>query len=641
MKKFWKKFSTVSTLSSMMLLTAVPSLTNAASPQKVTVQQGANPQALQNASVFGDLPGNTQVTVDIVLKINNKDKLAKYINDTTTPGNKNYRHYLSVDQFSKSYGANPKSIKLTTTYLSFFGIKTKVYPNNLLITATGTADQFNKAFSITLKQEKYKGKTFHGTKDSPKVPISFGNDILCILGLSNYSNFTSHAVKQPAPLTDNGTTPTGPLNLMPQDLIKQYNVQPLYDKGATGAGQTIGIVSLAEFNPEDAYSFWKGTGIDVKNDRITKTDVDGGSGWDGYDETTLDVQQSGALAPQANINVYVGPNTDTGFTDAFATAINENNAQQISVSWGESEPAIQYFVQQQLETPQYAEVFNQLYMQAASQGISMFAAAGDEGSYDAAREFGLGSTVPNAASLSVDNPADSPYITAAGGTTLPFHFHSNTYNLDVSNDQERAWGWDYLFKYFDARGLNTPAGWSGRYLAGSGGGFSQFFATPDYQLGVKGVNKYTAVKQWTPNAGQTTLTRDAGPTIVTGRGTGRNMPDLSMNADPYTGYQVWFSDPGAPGTNFGSATYGGTSFVAPQLAGLSALINSADKTQVGFWNPQIYRFAQQAHSPLHPLNTTGATNDNGFYTGTPGTVYNQATGLGTPDVAALATKFSK
>jgi kumamolisin len=638
-KKLWKKITTVSTLSSMMLLTALPSLTNAETPQKVIVQQGVNPQVLENASVFGDLPGNTPVTVDIVMKINNKDKLAKYIDDTTSPGNKNYRHYLSVDQFSKSFGENSKFIKQATNYLSSFGIQSKVYPNNLIITATGTADQLNKAFSITLKQEKYKGKTFHGTKDTPKVPASFGNDILCILGLSDYSNFTSHAVKQPVPLTENGS-PVGPLNLMPSDLISQYNVQPLYDKGAAGAGQTIGIVTLADFNPEDAYAFWKGAGINVKPNRIKKTNVDGGSGWNGYDETTLDVEQSGALAPQADISVYVGPNSDTGFTDAFAQAINENKAQQISVSWGESEPAIKYFIQKQIETPQYAEVFNQLYMQAASQGISMFAAAGDEGSYDAAREFGLSSGIPDAASLSVDNPADSPYITAAGGTTLPFHFHSTAYNTDVSNDQERAWGWDYLFNYFDARGLNSPDSWSGRYLAGGGGGFSQLFDTPDYQLGVKGVNKYTAVKQWTPNADQSALTRDVAATIVTGTGKGRNMPDLSMNADPYTGYQVWFSDPGAPGTNSGYATYGGTSFVSPQLCGLSALINSANHTQVGFWNTQIYRFAQQADSPLHPLNTSGDKNDNGFYTGTPGTVYNQATGLGTPDIAALAKKFS-
>jgi kumamolisin len=101
-------------------------------------------------------------------------------------------------------------------------------------------------------------------------------------------------------------------------------------------------------------------------------------------------------------------------------------------------------------------VFNQLYMQAAAQGISLFAAAGDEGAYDAVREFGLSSGIAGTAYLSIDNPADSPYIRAAGGMTLPFHFHSSSTGLDVSNDAERAWGWDYLWQYFDTRGLNDP-----------------------------------------------------------------------------------------------------------------------------------------------------------------------------------------
>ena len=71
--------------------------------------------------------------------------------------------------------------------------------------------------------------------------------------------------------------------------------------------------------------------------------------------------------------MYVGPNTDTGFLDAVAEAVNEDKSQQISISWGESETAINYFVQQGQETPEYMNAFNQIFMQAASQGVSMFA----------------------------------------------------------------------------------------------------------------------------------------------------------------------------------------------------------------------------------------------------------------------------
>src|ERR1700720_4073735 len=128
--------ATVSTLSTMVLLTGLPSITSADTVQKVTLQQGVNPQVLQNASVFSNLPGDTPVTVDIVLKMNNKEKLAKYITDTTTPGNKNYRRYLSVQQFRESFGGDSETIKLATAYLRLFGIQSTVYANNLIIAAT-------------------------------------------------------------------------------------------------------------------------------------------------------------------------------------------------------------------------------------------------------------------------------------------------------------------------------------------------------------------------------------------------------------------------------------------------------------------------------------------------------------------------
>jgi subtilase family serine protease len=617
-----------------LLLGTVPSfaLADSNQPAKQTIPQGTGSAVLQNANYFGDLDPDTPMTVDIIMKIQHKKQLSRYIKETVTPKSPNYRKYINnPHQFAAKYAPNPSEIKTVTHYLNRYGIKSKVYPDNLVITAQGTVAQFNKAFSVDIKKAKFKGKSFHATKKAPKAPHNVAKDILAILGLSDYSDFAAHSVKRPVSIGQQ--SPQGPLSLDPSDLIDRYNVQPLYDKGAKGQGQTIGIVTLAEFNPQDAYTFWERQGIDTKPNRIKVTDVDGGSGWDGYEETTLDVEQSGALAPMANIHVYVGPNSDPGFVDAYAKAINENKAQQISVSWGISETAIIDAVQQQVESPQYAETFNQLFMQAASQGISMFAAAGDAGAYDA-------TGYPGTYQLTVDNPGDSPYVTAAGGTTLPWQTTTKT-DVKINVKKERAWGWDYLYPYFDSLGLNNPKGWLDNYFVGGGGGFSEFFATPDYQKGVFGVNSYTAIKYWQPNTDYTSVARLDQPKIVTGSGKGRNMPDLSMNADPYTGYKVYLTDPGKPGQNPQVATYGGTSFVSPQLNGLSALINSADHTQIGFWNPQIYRFAQQANSPFDPLNTTGGTNDNLFYSGTPGTVYNQATGLGVPDVAALAEHFAK
>lgn len=69
--------------------------------------------------------------------------------------------------------------------------------------------------------------------------------------------------------------------------------------------------------------------------------------------------------------------------------------------------------------------------------------------------------------------------------------------------------------------------------------------------------------------------------------------------------------------------------------------DSALGHRVGFWNPAVYQFAKMKSSPFTPLNTPGTTNDNLYYSGMSGTLYNPATGLGTPDLAKLAADFAK
>ena len=61
--------------------------------------------------------------------------------------------------------------------------------------------------------------------------------------------------------------------------------------------------------------------------------------------------------------------------------------------------------------------------------------------------------------------------------------------------------------------------------------------------------------------------------------------------------------------------------------------------RVGFWNPSMYAFSTSAHSPFTPLQQSGTGNDNLFYTGTPGALYNEASGLGIPNLSQLADDF--
>lgn len=596
--------------------------------------------ALGGAVVLGNTPPNTPMTVSIVFKVRHPAQLTRRITAVSTPGPL-FRQYLSVAQFAATYGRSPKTIDRLTQYLSQFGIASQVMPNNLVVTAQGTAGAFDQAFLVRIQNQQYGGKTFHAPRGAPTIPDGMAGKVLAVLGLSNYGQVVSQLVT-PVGMTQATTNPNTPPAGMrtPADLVGQYNVGPLYRAGFLGQGQTIGIVTLAALNPTDAYTFWADNHLVVLPNRLSLVNVDGGPGpvslKSGSTETTVDVEQSGALAPQARIIVYQAPNGGgTGFVDAYFTAVTQNVAGSVSSSWGTSETAVMNGIRHGFVSPGYPEAFTEAYMEGAVQGISMFAASGDAGAYAASRAAG------GPKNLSVGMPSDSPYVTSAGGTTLPgtqtYTTEAGTFSVTVP--QQRTWGRDYLFPFWKQFGFPSEAAWATLHAVGSGGGYSQLYPTPAYQQGVRGVNAFSAVPWLTPIDSNTAWQFNPQPSVVVGTASGRNIPDLAMNADPQTGYAVYSTLFNSPAHPSDWLQIGGTSFVAPQLAGITAIINEDVGARVGFWNPQIYRFAAGASSPFHPLDATGTTNDNLYYTGTAGAVYNPGSGLGTPNIAALALQF--
>ena len=229
----------------------------------------------------------------------------------------------------------------------------------------------------------------------------------------------------------------------------------------TGAGRTLGIVTLASFTPSDAFAYWSAVGLNVNSNRLKIVKIDGGSGApsdaSGSDETTLDVEQSGGVAPGAKMIVYECPNTNQGYIDGFAKAIQSNAADSISTSWGfwEFYQGVEFSpVKDPLtgRTVGMTQAFHELFVRAALQGQSLFAASGDGGAFDVNRDLQCNpeSTPACSTPLTVDNPASDTAITAAGGTTLPasFEFCLNDActppYFDITIPNERVWGWDYL-----------------------------------------------------------------------------------------------------------------------------------------------------------------------------------------------------
>jgi kumamolisin len=634
--------------------------TASAAPQsgKTAVSQGPNEAALKHLSVFGPTPADTPETVSFVLDPQNRWALENAV-QRGMPGG-----YLSVSKFARQYGQSAANISALETYLAGFGIKSTTYADGLNINTTGTAGDYDSALSV--QQDNYRipaqkasnangfvghpAMTIHGTSGTPLLPGRLGRFVLAVLGLDNYPTFSSQAVHEQALASDQKPSAVQTGSLTPADFAKQYNLSPIA-KHATGAGQTIGIVTLASLNPSDPEYFWKSVlGIKTKANRITLDNVDGGPGAvtdaSGSGETTLDVEQSGALAPQANIKVYQAPNDDPGFTDAFYTAASQNVAGSVSCSWGESETIVQAIIKEGEEDPNYVEAFDNVFLEMDAQGQSSFVASGDAGAY--APYADLGTT-----NLAASTPDNSPWTTSAGGTTLAGTIPlSSTVSATIKS--QRAWGWDWLWPYyylFENPSTGQPFTSEASFaeaegIGGGGGGFSVYEPTPLYQYLVPSAHRFSAVEYLTPTDYQnvdgltlpTAWSFNATPSVSTGFGTGRVTPDVVADADPFTGYLLYFSEFASGGAL--QAGWGGTSFVAPQFNGATALMDSYLGHRVGFWNTAAYQFATGANSPFTPLDATGTSNDNLYYTGTQGQLFNVGTGLGTPNFARLAEDFA-
>jgi len=306
----------------------------------------------------------------------------------------------------------------------------------------------------------------------------------------------------------------------------------------------------------------------------------------------------------------------------FYRAVSDNLVDSLSVSWGSAEEFYYQEVVGEDRTGQL-KAFHQAFLEAAVQGISVFASAGDSGAFDINDAF----NDPVANVLSIDIPAGDPAITAAGGTTVPVTLNAGPGTPDLVVAKEQVWGWDYIENYLVA--VFGPQFLHSQFPGGGGGGVSTFWDRPRYQQGTRGIRRTE------PN--QSVIFDDgsgAGPQDLfdlPAHFAGRNVPDVSLNGDPITGYLLFSTEDGGLLSNLG-----GTSFVAPQLNGISALVSqSVGGGRLGLWNPMLYRFKNQfggsAASPLVDV-TAG---DNWFYAGVPG--YNPGSGLGVLNVAAFAT----
>jgi kumamolisin len=595
--------------------------------------------------------GNGSITVSVALPLQDSTAAEALLEDTYTPGSAHYRHFLSSQEFNAQFGPTDATVAQVTARFQSAGLQV-TRATSTLLKVTGSTSAIEAAFGVSLHAYEVPaaagipGYRYRAPTSAPQVSADIASSVQAVLGLDTRPRFRPHirhssgAVKITSTKLSSSepNTPDMPGLWTVTDFVDYYDVGPLYKEGIEGKHQTIGIVTLAAFTPSDAFAYWNSLGLAVSPSRIKIVEVDGGSGPPsdaaGSDETTLDVEQSGGLAPSANVIVYEAPNTEQGFVDAFATAFDSNTADTLSTSWGQWEylddtsTAVDPITHRNVNA---LKAFNDLFTQAALQGQSMYAAAGDAGAYDANDPESIYPVPQFNKTLSVDSPASQPFLTAGGGTTLPglqsFSLpNGSTYSLTIPTEQ--AWGWDYLDKLCALLGTPNPVT-CGTFPGGGGGGVSVFMSLPFYQYFVPGVI--------TSASGQALFNEQTKPPQLVfklpANFAGRNVPDISLNADPDTGYVIWYT---SDVNGFEVEQFiGGTSFVAPQLNGITALYDQGLGYRVGLLNNDLYNLVRlgAAYSGRNPPLRDITSGDNWFYTGERG--YDQATGVGVPDVTNL------
>ncbi len=552
-----------------------------ASQNQRAILRGQNVPLISHASLLGTANSAQILNLSIGLLPRDPAGLDNFLQAVYTPDSPQYHQYLTPEEFNQLFAPTDEQVQEVTSFLKAQNLTVNsIASNHLLIDASGTVNQVQQAFQVKINTYKYNDRTFYSNAQSPSIPSSLQSLIISVSGLDNSVQYQPHYqhtngtpvahVNQKADISGYG----------PDQLSSAYDTLPFTDANIQGENQTVALFELDGYQLPDIQQYYQNYGLGTPNISNVLVDQASGSAGAGAIEVELDIEVIGAIAPNAHQTIYEGPNSTQGLNDTYNRIVTDNKAQIISTSWGLCESSTGSAELKTLDT---------IFKEAAAQGISLYAAAGDSGAYD------CGNTM-----LSVDSPADDPYVTGVGGTNL---------QIDENNNYISETPWSDT--------SNIQRGPKG---SGGGGGISNTFVRPSWQTGTGTTSSYSSGKPCNAPTGQYC----------------REVPDISADADPATGYSIYctVSNAGCPST--GWFTVGGTSAAAPFWAASTTLINQYLKNQnlavLGTANPALYSiFNSSQPAPAFHDITSG---NNLYYPGAPG--YDMATGIGSPDVSNLA-----
>jgi hypothetical protein len=595
-------------------------------------------------------------------------QLEAMIDQLHNPKSPKYHQWLTAEQFGEQYGLSDTDLKTVTDWLQAKGFTIEdVPPGRTHIVFTGTVGQIRTAFHTEIHKINVHGELHRANMSEPEVPAALApairgfrqltdfraKPLLVNQGALKHNSKTGRwervstpgvapaitFIYDPCPPTYGSCTFYA---VTPQDFYTIYNENPVLSSAINGAGVTIAVLEeTAVVNQSDVASFRSQFGLAAYP--ATPNSTQGGVNWmygpghgctappvstspyDEEGEALLDVEWAGAVAPNAIVDFVACKSTggigSYGIDLAASYVLNYlySTVSATSLSYGLCE----------IETGSSgASFYSALGQQGAAEGITHAVSSMDAGS--AVCDQNADYATHN---ISVNAMASTAYNISAGGTDFGDVYTSRGY---VTSPASTWWNTNDTSPYGSALSYLPEITWGGycsnplvaSYLqATANTNFGTTYtpvaicnnanAIADGLLKIKGgsggVSVYNVLPTWQSvyGIGSTGNNNNTSTTF-------RNQPDVSL----FAANGLWNhfllycnSDPSDPFSGVSTCTFsnsadayalsgGGTSFVAPQLTGLMALIVQKTGQRQGVANYTLYGLAAQEYGTTNAPNTS-------------------------------------
>ncbi len=525
--------------------------------------------------------------------------LERYIDDLQKPGSSNYHQWLSARQFGERYGLAESDLHTITSWLQGHGFKVDVmYANGVVIDFSGTAGMIRQTFQTEIHRLEVKGESHISNMSDPRIPAALAPAIIGIASLNDFKPHPMYRPKSDYTVSINGFTY---YLVVPADMATIYNLNPLFNEGISGQGQTIAVLEDTDIHSIDWTAFRSTFGLgkySEGNFTIVHPNVAGGincndPGTNGDSgEADLDAEWSSAAAPNASIEMASCADTTTfGGLIAMQNLVNGPNPPEIV--------SMSYSLCEAHTGASLKAAFNSAFQQAVSEGVSVFASSGDAAAAECDRPYPL-----DFHGIGVSGWTDTPYNVSVGGTDFGDSYlgenstywsstNSTVFGSALSYVPEIPWNDScasqliatvegYSTTYGSSGFCNSSIGAEFYDTIGGGGGPSECATgTPSIYDVVSGTCQGYPKPSWQ---------------VVLGNPSDgvRDTPDVSLfAANGLWGHYYVFCDSvggfpctGAPDTWAGG---GGTSFSSPIMAGIQALVNQKNGSYQG--NPNVAYYA--------------------------------------------------